>query len=119
MKPEALLAELSRRFLKKHKLTRYRMKKIAEMEEREVISACHWFCEENHLTAEWNVFREEIESTYRYCPYLEEYVEDGECTDLQMIACGYIQSSALPERVIDRSAAESACETCRYRINNL
>lgn len=117
MKPDTLLADISRRFFQKHKQNRYRMKKVAEMDEREVISACHSYCEENHLTAEWKAFRDEIEAGYRYCAYLEEYIEDGECTDLQMIAYGYILPSALPEREIDRPSAASACETCGYRIN--
>lgn len=119
MKPEALLADISRRFLQQHKLTRYRLKKVAEMDEREVISACHSYCEENNFTAEWKAFRARIESTYRYCPYLEEYVEDGLCTDLQMIAQGYIQPSALPEYAIDRSAAVKVCDQCEYRIDIL
>ncbi len=53
------IADLSRNFLKNHKVTRYRMKKISEMNDQDVITACHWYCEENNLVGEWNDFRKE------------------------------------------------------------
>lgn len=53
------IAILSREFLKKHNIIRYRMKKISEMNDQEVITACHWYCEENNLIVEWNNFRKE------------------------------------------------------------
>lgn len=53
------IAILSREFLKKHNIIRYRMKKISEMNDQEAITACHWYCEENNLIVEWNNFRKE------------------------------------------------------------
>lgn len=50
------IAILSRDFLKKYNIIRYRMKKISEMNDQEVITACHWYCEENNLISEWNDF---------------------------------------------------------------
>ena len=50
------IAILSREFLKKHNVIRYRMKKISEMNDREVIKICHWYCEENSLISQWNAF---------------------------------------------------------------
>ena len=53
------IAILSREFLKNHNVIRYRMKKISEMNDQEVIKICHWYCEENNLISEWNDFRKE------------------------------------------------------------
>ena len=47
------IAILSREFLKKHNIIRYRMKKISEMNDQEAITACHWYCEENNLIGFW------------------------------------------------------------------
>ena len=51
------IAILSREFLKKHNVIRYRMKKISEMNDQEVIKICHWYCEENSLISQWNAFK--------------------------------------------------------------
>lgn len=51
------LAETSREFLQKHKVYRYRMKKITDMTDEEVIQKCHWYYEENNLVKEWQEFR--------------------------------------------------------------
>ncbi len=55
------LANISRAFLKEHKVYRYRLKKIADMLDDEVIVKCHWFCEENNLVQDFKQFREEKE----------------------------------------------------------
>lgn len=49
-------ANYSREFLKLHKVYRYRMKKIQDMDDNEVNEKCHWYCEENNLINEWNRF---------------------------------------------------------------
>ena len=116
MKSENLLAVVSRDFLQAKKVTKYRMKKIADMTDDEVISNCHFYCEENKLISEWNEFREKAEAEYRYCSYLEEYIDDGLCYDLQMITSNYIKSSALPEINIDKEKCASCCSECKYSL---
>ncbi len=54
-----MLARVSRDFLKSKKVYRYRMKKISDMSDKEVISCCHCYCEENGLMKEWNEVRAE------------------------------------------------------------
>ena len=38
------------------------MKKISDMTDKEIITACHHFVEDNNLKQEWYEFREESES---------------------------------------------------------
>lgn len=64
MKPKRLLSDISREFLKRHKVITYRFKKTKEMSDDDVIKYCHWYCEENRLNDEWLSFREQIESQY-------------------------------------------------------
>ena len=116
MKSENLLAVVSRDFLQTKKVTKYRMKKIADMTDDEVISNCHFYCEENNLISEWNEFREKAESEYRYCSYLEEYIDDGLCCDLQMITNNYIKPSALPEINIDKEKCARCCSECKFSL---
>ena len=66
MKSQNLLAVISRGFLQTKKVAKYRMKKVANMTDDEVISNCHFYCEENNLIPEWNEFREKVESEYLY-----------------------------------------------------
>lgn len=47
-------ALISREFLKKHKVYKYRTKKVEEMDDEQVISACHWYYEENNLAEEFH-----------------------------------------------------------------
>ena len=116
MKSENLLAIISRDFLQTKKVTKYRMKKIADMTDDEAISNCHFYCEENKFISEWNEFREKAESEYRYCSYLEEYIDDGLCCDLQMITGNYIKPSALPEINIDKEKCSRCCSECKYNL---
>ena len=110
------LADISRDFLKCKKVYKYRMKKVEDMTDSEVIYSCHFYCEENGLTDEWYVFREKAESEYRYCSYLKEYIDEGLCCDLQMIAGGLIKPSALPETEIDKEECIKCCEECGYSL---
>ena len=116
MKIKNLLADISRDFLQIKKVTKYPMKKITDMTDDEVISTCHFYCEENSLLLEWNEYREKIESEYRYCSYLEEYINDGLCYDLQMITGNYIKPSALPEINIDKEKCAKCCTECKYSL---
>ncbi len=111
-----LLADISRDFLRTKKVTKYRMKKVADMTDDEVVSNCHFYCEDNNLIPEWNEFREKVESEYRYCHYLEEYIDDGLCCDLQMIAGNYIKPSALSEINIDKEKCAKSCSECKYSL---
>ena len=116
MTAEKLLSIISREFFKDHNVYRYRMKKIDDLSDEEVNHYCHWYCEENNLTAEFKAFREKVESQYKYCAYLEEYIDEGLCCDIQMIANEYIKSSALTEYQVDREKAQSFCNECRYKM---
>ena len=116
MEPKKLLAIISRDYLQIKKVAKYRMKKVANMTDDEVISNCHFYCEENNLISEWNEFREKAESEYRYCSYLEEYIDDGLCYDLQMITGNYIKPSALPEINIDKDKCAKCCAECKYSL---
>lgn len=116
MNTRTLLAAISRDFFRAHHVFTYCLKKVADMTEDELISKCHFYCEANKLTDEFQKFRASVESEYRYCGYLMEFVDDGLCTDVQMIANGYILPTALPEYVIDRKAALAHCADCRFEM---
>lgn len=77
MKIQHLLAEISISFLDEHKVYRYKLKKISEMSDDELISCCHFYCEENNLTVGQRTFRNRIEACYRYCSFTEEYIFVG------------------------------------------
>lgn len=57
-----IYADASRKFLKAHGINRYKTKKIDEMSDRAVITACHAWYEENGLQRGFKAF-EKI-----YCP---------------------------------------------------
>ena len=116
MESTKLLANISRDFFKIKKVNKYRMKKVEDMTDVEVISNCHFYCEENNLIDEWKQFREKSESEYRYCSYLEEYIDEGLCYDLQMITGNYIKPSALPEINIDKEKCANCCAECKYNL---
>ena len=50
-----------------------------------------------------------------YCPYLERYIDEGLCYDMQMILDGYIKKPALPEIRIDKLQLSECCSKCNYR----
>lgn len=52
------IARASRAYLKYNKVYRYRMKKINDMNDEEVIQKCHWWCEEHGLVEEYRKFEE-------------------------------------------------------------
>ena len=110
------LADICRLFFTTHKVIRYRMKKIVELSDNDVIRYCHWFCEENNLQHEWNKFREEIEAQYRYCAYSQEFIADDLCCDIQMIANKCIRPDALPGYKVDREKAMLCCNACKHCI---
>ena len=49
-------AEIARAFLKEHRVFRYHLKKIADMDDQEVQHACHVWYTENHLEKEYRAF---------------------------------------------------------------
>ena len=53
--------------------------------------------------------------TAKFCAYLNEYIEEGCCYDLQMICDGYIKDSALPEVKVDKKRLIKQCQKCRIR----
>ena len=60
------LSESSRIFLKLKKVYRYRLKKVSEMSDTEIIQACHSYVEENLLNEEWEDFRERNEGNINF-----------------------------------------------------
>ena len=110
------LADISRDFLRQKKLIRYRMRKIAEMSDNEVISCCHHYCEENGLVNEWQRFRSIKENALSYCPYLKEFIDPGLCYDMQMVSYGYVKSTALYPVEIDTIELGKCCGECKYKL---
>ena len=55
---QTLYAQIARAYLKEKKVYRYRMKKICDMSDEEVITKCHWWYEENNMTEDYNAFEE-------------------------------------------------------------
>ena len=53
--------------------------------------------------------------TAKFCPYLNEYIDEGCCYDLQMICDGYIKDSALPEIKVDKTELSKQCQDCKLR----
>lgn len=58
------LAEISREFFRIHKVYKFKMKKVSEMSDKDIITFCHHFVEDNRLNDEWYNFREEKEAEY-------------------------------------------------------
>ena len=50
------MAFVARKWLKEHQVHRYRMKKVSDMTDHEVLQKCHWWNEENHLTREFSQY---------------------------------------------------------------
>ena len=55
-----IYADIARRFFEKHGVHRYRMKKISEMSDKELVLSCHYYYEENGLVNEYKAFEETI-----------------------------------------------------------
>ena len=115
MKAIPLLAATSRNFLKTKKLHRYCTKSVNEMTDKEVIHCCHCYCEENNLIEEWNKFLNQTESDFCYCTYLDEYIDEIQCIDIQMIVGEYILSDALPQYQINKDDCIRNCSKCNHR----
>jgi hypothetical protein len=56
------LLDSSKKFLEFKKVYRFKLKKISDMSDEEIITACHHFVEDNNLKQEWYAFREQNES---------------------------------------------------------
>ena len=116
MDPVKLLSRISRDFLQYKNVYKYRMNKVSDMTDNDVISACHCFYEEHRLHEEWFAFREKCESAYNYCPYLDEFIDSGLCYDLQMVSQGFINVSVLPKGKIDVEQCAKYCFKCKYSL---
>ena len=55
------LLDSSKKFLQLKKVYRYKLKKISDMTDKEIITASHHFVEDNNLNDEWNAFRDKNE----------------------------------------------------------
>ena len=69
--------------------------------------------EEKKIDADFIAFMSTF--TAKFCPYLNEYIDEGCCYDLQMICDGYIKDSALPEIKIDKTELSKQCQNCKLR----
>lgn len=61
------LLDSSKKFLKLKKVYRWQLKKISEMSDEDIITACHHYVEDNKLKEEWFLFREENEKYNESC----------------------------------------------------
>ena len=111
---DLLLADISRSFFKERKVFRYRTRKVCEMSDQTVIRACHWYCEENGLTDAFASFRQAAMAHCRFCDHLKEYIDEDDCSALQMAARGDLPLAALPLQVIDPTGLQVSCSACRY-----
>lgn len=57
-----------------------------------------------------------MESEYIYCSYLQEYITEGLCYDMQMIGNGYIKSKALYELNINKEKLKKCCAECEHEL---
>ena len=57
--PMPTYADAARAYFKHHRVFRYRMKKISDMTDDEVIQKCHWWQEEHHMVDDYWAFAEE------------------------------------------------------------
>ena len=115
MKARNLLAEISREFFKYKKIYTYRMQKISDMSDEELITYCHWYCEDNCIVGEFMDFRKKIEGEYYYCSYLEEFIEPGCCYDMQMFAEGFEQQGNT-ESYANKAELKNHCLNCSYGL---
>ncbi len=58
MKPygELNYARIAREYFKSKKIYKYRMKKVSDMSDEEVIQKCHWWQEENNMVDDYWIF---------------------------------------------------------------
>lgn len=63
----APLLDSSKKFLQLKKVYRYKLKKISDMTDEEIITACHHFVEDNNLNDEWIKFRDKNEQIISRC----------------------------------------------------
>ena len=69
--------------------------------------------EEKKIDADFIAFMSTF--TAKFCPYLNEYIDEGCCYDLQRICDGYIKDSALPEIKVDKTQLSKQCQKCKPR----
>lgn len=65
---QRLYGDIARAYFKSKKVYRYRMKKISDMDDQQVIRACHFWYEENNLVEDYQAFQARL---------LKEYQEQG------------------------------------------
>ncbi len=116
MKASSLTANILREFMKKHGAYKYRGKKVTDMTDAEVFQKCHWFCEENNLNTEHREFVDNALEAYRHCSYLDEFIDESQCLNLQIIACAYKEPSSCFESTINKAECKKCCFKCEYGI---
>ncbi len=65
---QRLYGDIARAYLKSKKVYRYHMKKISDMDDGQVIRACHFWYEHNDLVEDYQAFQ---------ARFLKEYQEQG------------------------------------------
>lgn len=53
--------------------------------------------------------------TDKYCPYLNEYIDEGCCYDFQMILDGYMKDTVLPAANVDKTKLSKQCKKCKLK----
>ncbi len=111
-----LLADISRAFFRYKSVYSFRMQKVDDMSDNDVIKYCHWFCEDNGLVEEFIDFRTKTEAEYFFCTYLQEFIAPGCCYDMQMFAEGFINHSNEHKPQANGEDLRKHCPNCRYSL---
>lgn len=57
-----MFADIARAYFQAKNVYRYRMKKISDMDDNEVVQKCHWWYEENNLADDYRAFEDDYYS---------------------------------------------------------
>jgi len=108
------LSYISRSFLSLHKVFRYRMKKVSDMDNATVIHACHCYCEENDLKEEWKQYRKVEEEriyveAHKHCTNNRDALLDS-----SVCGCFYCLEVFEPSRITDWIPDTKGTAICPY-----
>ena len=115
MTARKLLAVISRSFLKDHEVYIYGKKEIKDLNDEELIKVCQRYYEDYDLIKEFKAYRKNAESGYRNCPYLGDYIEAGDCRDIQKVAFGRRKSAVMSFDLSTYENAQTICGACKHK----
>ena len=113
---DKLLARISREFLKKQRIYKYRGKCVGNISDSEIITCCHYWCEDNGCTDEFTKYREATEREYVFCSYVGQYVEPGACYNMQMACNGFDESNSRLTNQTDKEKMRATCLECENHL---